>query len=151
MIRQRSEFEQLQDRFRDDIGTIVATACLLHDIGNPLFGHSGENAIGRWFDANIDDGKRLKIAKPERGDMTRFEGNAQGLRIATRLQWSGGDFGMNLTVATLSALIKYPCASNEMKADGPKSLKKFGYFRSDADAFQRIRSATGLENFRRNP
>jgi dGTPase len=133
------------------MGTIVATACLLHDIGNPPFGHSGENAIGKWFAANIDDGKKLKIAKQERDDMTRFEGNAQGLRIATRLQWSGGDFGMNLTVATLSALIKYPCASNEVKTDGPKSRKKFGYFRSDTDAFQRIRSATGLEDFRRNP
>lgn len=135
-----------------DVGTIVATASLLHDIGNPPFGHAGEKAIGRWFAANIDAEKKLKLSGPqERGDLTMFEGNAQALRIATRLQWSGQDFGMNLTVATLSALVKYPCSSNEVQSSGPKPLKKFGYFKPDTFTFQSIRSRTGLDGHRRNP
>jgi dGTPase len=134
-----------------DVGTIVATACLLHDIGNPPFGHSGEKAIGFWFAENNDSGKRLKLSGQEATDLTMFEGNAQSFRIATRLQWTGQDFGMNLTSATLSALIKYPCASNQVKSDGPKSLKKFGYFKADADTFQQVRKRTGLDKHRRNP
>jgi len=135
-----------------DVGTVVATACLLHDIGNPPFGHSGERAIGTWFDRNIDAGKLLKLGDgQERADLTTFEGNAQALRIATRLQWSGQDYGMNLTVASLSALVKYPCSSSEVIPKGPKPLKKFGYFRSDEATFKKIRSETGLDGNRRNP
>jgi dGTPase len=135
-----------------DVGTVVATACLLHDIGNPPFGHSGERAIGTWFGRNIDAKKRLKLSdSQERADLTMFEGNAQALRVATRLQWSGQDYGMNLTVATLSALIKYPCSSNEVNSKGPKPLKKFGYFKTDGTTFKDIRSHTGLDGYRRNP
>lgn len=139
-------------RLQRDVGTIVATACLLHDIGNPPFGHSGENAIGRWFAANINDGKKLKLAdEQEREDLVKFEGNAQALRMATRVQWTGQDYGMNLTVATLLALIKYPCASSEVKPAGPKPLRKFGYFKADNLAFQRVRALTGVSGYRRNP
>jgi dGTPase len=128
----------------------------LHDIGNPPFGHSGEKAIGKWFKSNIDNGikhngMKLKMGdNQERNDLIEFEGNAQAFRTATRLQWTGADFGMNLTVATLSALIKYPCASHQVKKD-LKPLKKFGYFKSDVETFQRVRAETGLEGHRRNP
>jgi hypothetical protein len=116
-----SKYPELSILSPRDIGTIVATACLLHDIGNPPFGHSGEKAIGRWFSNNIDTGIRLKLPDAtERNDLTEFEGNAQSFRIATRLQWSGQDFGMNLTAATLSTLIKYPCASNQVQPNGKK-------------------------------
>jgi dGTPase len=135
-----------------DVGTVVATACLLHDIGNPPFGHAGERAIGTWFGRNIDAKKRLKMSDAqERADLTAFEGNAQALRVATRLQWSGQDYGMNLTVATLSALIKYPCSSIEANPKGPKSLRKFGYFKTDGTTFDSVRSSTGLDGNQRNP
>lgn len=135
-----------------DLGTIVASACLLHDIGNPPFGHSGERAIGFWFEANIADGKRLKMRdKQEQADLTKFEGNAQALRTATRLQWTGQDFGMNLTVATLSTLIKYPSASGEVDSNGPKLLRKFGFFKADQHIFARIRALSGLRGHLRNP
>jgi dGTPase len=138
--------------FPRDIGTIVATACLLHDIGNPPFGHSGEEAIGWWFEGNLNEGKRLVLSdKQEKEDLIQFEGNAQAFRIATRLQWSGTDYGMNLTVATLSTLIKYPCASNEVQPKGLKPLRKFGYFKTDAETFQRVRSLTYLHEHQRNP
>lgn len=135
-----------------DVGTVVATACLLHDIGNPPFGHSGERAIGEWFGRNIDSKKRLKMSNAqERADLTMFEGNAQALRVATRLQWSGQDYGMNLTAATLSALVKYPCSSIEVNSKGPKQLKKFGYFKTDGTTFETIRAYTGLNGNQRNP
>jgi dGTPase len=135
-----------------DVGTVVATACLLHDMGNPPFGHSGEKAIGRWFANNFDAGMRLKVSDTtERTDLTEFEGNAQSFRIATRLQWSGQDYGMNLTAATLSTLIKYPCASTEVQPNGHKHLKKFGYFKADELAFELVRSKTGLNDRRRHP
>lgn len=134
-----------------DVGTIVATACLLHDIGNPPFGHSGEKAIGTWFAANNDMGRKLKLRNQEKDDLFSFEGNAQAFRIATRLQWGGRDYGMNLTVATLSTLIKYPCPSSQMQPNGPKPLKKFGYFKADEFTFQSVRSKTGLNGTMRNP
>jgi dGTPase len=72
MLRKYDELSALSPR---DIGTIVATACLLHDIGNPPFGHSGEKAIGRWFSANIDDGFRLKLSdEREREDLKSLKG-----------------------------------------------------------------------------
>jgi dGTPase len=147
-----SKYPELSILSPRDIGTIVATACLLHDIGNPPFGHSGEKAIGRWFSNNIDTGIRLKLPDAtERADLTDFEGNAQSFRIATRLQWSGQDFGMNLTAATLSTLIKYPCASNEVQPKGKKTLRKFGYFKADTLAFDLVRSLTKLDEHRRHP
>jgi dGTPase len=148
----RAKYEELSGISPRDIGTIVATACLLHDIGNPPFGHSGEKAIGRWFSENLDGGVKLKVSEvQEKGDLTEFEGNAQSFRIATRLQWSGQDYGMNLTAASLSTLIKYPCSSSEVQPKGKKALKKFGYFKADALAFSLVRSATGLEEHCRHP
>lgn len=141
------------DLTNGDVGTIVATACLLHDIGNPPFGHSGETAIGGWFHENMDGAYRLKIGDPqERADLVSFEGNAQAFRIATRTQWSGRDYGMNLTAATLATLIKYPCASHQAQgADGPKSRSKFGYMKADLPAFEEVRRLTGLQEFQRHP
>lgn len=134
-----------------DVGSLVATVCLLHDIGNPPFGHSGEWAIGSWFQDKIGQG--LEIEDPQEiKDLTKFEGNAQALRIATRTQWSGLDFGMNLTAACLSTLIKYPCASPDSQGDkGPKALSKFGYFKRDRKAFEEVREKTGLEGHQRHP
>lgn len=68
-----------------DFGNIVATACLAHDIGNPPFGHSGEEAIRSWF-AGKGEMYLCDLAAEEREDFLNFEGNAQGFRILTRLQ-----------------------------------------------------------------
>ncbi len=150
MVRKHPELEGIFAP--EDVGTVVATACLLHDIGNPPFGHSGERAIGRWFKTNMDAGRMLKISdETEYRDLVEFEGNAHSFRIATRLQWSGQAFGMNLTVATLSTLVKYPCASNQVNPSGPKCLKKFGYFKSDTYTFKKVRSLSGLKEHRRHP
>lgn len=136
---------------KGDIGTIVATACLLHDIGNPPFGHSGEAAIGDWFKENNDAHRQLKIVNPQqRSDLEKFEGNAQAFRIATRNQWVGTDFGMNLTVATLATLMKYPCGSHEVNASAIPT-QKHGYFAADRYSFDRVRELAGLSGIQRHP
>ena len=136
---------------QQDLGSLVATTSLLHDIGNPPFGHSGEWAIGSWFQDRIGKDKMFKMDDQEQRDLSAFEGNAQGFRIATRTQWSGTEYGLNLTSATLSALIKYPCSSVEGLKDGPKALKKFGCFKADQGAYELVRENTGLSGPVRHP
>lgn len=127
-----------------DFGNIVATACLAHDIGNPPFGHSGEEAIRSWF---ADKGKQYlqMLTAEEQEDFLNFEGNAQGFRILTRLQNAVGRGGMQLTYAVLAAYIKYPRASyprNQSKS--LVSEKKFGYYFNDQENFLRVAKQAGL-------
>lgn len=120
-----------------EFGHIVASACLAHDIGNPPFGHFGETVIRRWF-ADPAGGWPLiaKLPPGQRADFLHFDGNAQGFRILTRLQdWRDGG-GLRLTMATLGAFTKYPCAAN------PRG--KFGFFQSEAALFAQMAKAVGL-------
>lgn len=158
--------ERLTGDHQRDWSTIIATACLLHDIGNPPFGHSGEKYIGSWFTQKLARADGLDLIpvrtrsgiplelsdERERNDLTNFEGNAHAFRVATRLQTLGDPFGMNLTSGTLAALLKYPCSSTQSsREDGKKSRAKFGYFKSDQIAFDRVRENVGLPEFRRHP
>ncbi len=125
-----------------DFGAIVAAACLAHDIGNPPFGHAGEDAIREWFKSSglLD---RHELTAAQRADFERYEGNAQGFRIVTRLQ-SPANPGLQLTSAVLAAFTKYPRPSVlELELEG-KSGKKFGYFQQDAESMRRVAAATGL-------
>ncbi len=125
-----------------DFGAIVAAACLAHDIGNPPFGHAGEDAIREWFrNSGLLD--RHPFTPAQRTDFERYEGNAQGFRIVTRLQ-SPANPGLQLTAAVLATFTKYPRPSQvDAELDG-KSGKKFGYFQHDAESFRRVAAATGL-------
>lgn len=125
-----------------DFGAIVAAACLAHDIGNPPFGHAGEDAIREWFKQS---GllERHPFSPEQRADFARYEGNAQGFRIVSRLQ-SPANPGLQLTAAVLATFTKYPRPSHlDDELDG-KSGRKFGYFQHDADNFRRVAAATGL-------
>lgn len=126
-----------------DIGAIVSTACLAHDIGNPPFGHAGESAIQEWFMGN--DSALEGLSEQERQDLLMFEGNAQGFRSLTRLQYFPQVGGMQLTSAILGTFTKYPRAS---AVDEPQlkgiSGKKFGFMRSEADLFQELADELGL-------
>lgn len=80
----------LKDSYPQDFGAVAVAACLAHDIGNPPFGHAGEDAIRLWFATSATGQTALEaLPKSQRQDFLRFEGNAQGFRIITRLQKPG--------------------------------------------------------------
>lgn len=132
----------LQDVESGDFGAIVAAACLAHDIGNPPFGHAGEDAIREWFRTSglLD---RHDFTPAQRADFERYEGNAQGFRIVTRLQ-SPANPGLQLTSAVLATFTKYPRPSHIAQELDGKSGKKFGFFQQDAANFAQIAQSTGL-------
>ncbi len=128
----------------EDFGSIVAAACLAHDIGNPPFGHFGEAAIREFF-TERETGQCIcaKVSDGQRRDLCRFEGNAQGFRILTRLQNPEAVGGMQLTCATLGAFTKYPCV--EAHVDKQRiACKKNGLLQSDLPFFEIIAEQLGL-------
>lgn len=136
-----------------DIETIASTCALLHDIGNPPFGHFGEQAIRDWFSKqsvtnprfwDFDQDPSRRLAK----DLLNFEGNAQTLRLLSKLQVLSDRFGLNLTAATSSALCKYTASSTEIGADGMQSKKKLGYFTAEKELVELIRRETGTGDSR---
>lgn len=153
-----------QDCFSSDpaiqaaVPVILATVGLAHDLGNPPFGHQGETAIGRWFAAHPEyfDGVKNEtgdsgVVPPEaRNDFLKFEGNAQTLRLLTRLQNTSGPSGLNLSAATLAALMKYTVPSY-LVAKGHAATKKFGYFKSEGEVAGWIQAETGLQPGQRHP
>lgn len=135
-----------------DLPTLLATLGLAHDLGNPPFGHQGERAMQTWFERHaavvLADGHGLTPAM--RLDFLRFEGNAQTLRLLTKLQIINDDFGLNLTYATLAALLKYPLASDEVVTEHAM-WPKHGFFQSEAALVQEVWAATGLQAGQRHP
>lgn len=129
------------------ISNIVETACLLHDIGNPPFGHFGESAISNWFHGYwpevlekrfAGDASANRLAK----DFQEFDGNPQGFRIITRV---GGvdDFGMNLTVAQIASTVKYPVDPEGIGLSAVFS-KKAGFFHSEGEHGKAVWEKLGL-------
>lgn len=117
-------------------GTIVQSACLAHDIGNPPFGHAGEAAIREWFRKNHNS-PALRDLKPEEiADFENFDGNAQGHRILSKLEYHFLDGGMRLTYATIGSMIKYPQLA---KFGTPTSL-----FSTEADLYRMTAYTLGI-------
>ena len=142
--------EVLQDSHYSsfDFGAIVAAAALAHDIGNPPFGHSGEDAISDYFINNAQAQVfRDGVSDKEWADLTNFEGNAQGFRILNRR----GPHGLKLTFATLAAFTKYPRESLPSEIDkSRKSQKKYGFFQTEATFFDELADSIGLIRIREN-
>jgi dGTPase len=133
-----------------DVGDCVAAACLAHDLGNPPFGHVGEQAIREYFARRAPAGLLAGLGERERRDLLLFEGNAQAFRILTRLEqpWRGG--GLGLTHATLGAFMKYPCTSEVGgQKDRGRSARKHGVMARELPAWEATAAALGLE--RRTP
>lgn len=137
----------------NDFGAIVAAASLAHDIGNPPFGHSGEKAIGYFFEYGYGKQFLEKLSNQEKNDLINFEGNANGFRIASK-SMEGIPGGLRLSYATLGAYTKYPKGSFPKTNSGHVAYKKFGYFKSEEIFFKSIAKELGLENkeyFHRHP
>ncbi|MDO4262528.1 MAG: deoxyguanosinetriphosphate triphosphohydrolase [Eubacteriales bacterium] len=139
-----------QPSCKADVCDILQCAGLLHDIGNPPFGHFGETAIRDWFRRNLPlltwKGKPLTevLSLQMQEDFRNFEGNTQALRLVTKLHYLVDAHGMNLTKALLGTIIKYPVSSTMIdKRSGDIRTKKMGYFYADREVFDEIQRSTG--------
>jgi len=126
-----------------DIGDIVQSTCLAHDIGNPPFGHTGEAAIRSWFQNDGNTALR-KLHPEEANDLRTFEGNAQGFRVLTSAEYHPYDGGMRLTYATLASFLKYPWTSLPAASGKRPKIEKYGVFRSELSIFHEVANAVGL-------
>ena len=142
-------------QMKEDICNILQCAGLIHDIGNPPFGHFGEEAIRDWFGRTLSKltyrGKPVsEVLTPQmREDFYHFEGNAQAFRLVTKLHFLVDERGMNLTYALLSTMIKYPVSSLEINTkSGDIKDKKLGYYYADEEMFREIEEATGTNGCR---
>ena len=138
-----------------DICDILQCAGLIHDIGNPPFGHFGEEAIREWFRKSLPDLKaggvpvKELLTQQEYLDLIHFEGNAQGLRMVTRLDYPVQRFGMNLTCGLLSAVMKYPTPSTMILPEsGNVKERKMGYFASEEEICRLLQEETGTNGAR---
>ncbi len=129
-----------------DLGDCVHAACLAHDLGNPPFGHSGEDAIRAWFRGWIEQAPgAAELSERQRLDLGGFEGNAQGFRIVTGEEHSGRVGGLQLTHATLGAFTKYPCAAQlQPPPRQGKSTSKLGVYQAELAYFEEVADALGL-------
>ena len=160
-------------QMKEDICNILQCAGLIHDIGNPPFGHAGEYAIRDWF--MHPDRKQIlqNLNNNEQLDLLAYEGNAQGFRILTRNEHHPDLGGMRLTCATLGAFMKYPWLathSNPVYQDSSidqnnriyqgnhtTNMQKFGCFYSEAAQLEQLAETLGLpyskqhDGFARHP
>lgn len=128
------------------IPALLAAIGLVHDLGNPPFGHQGEYAIRNWFSKHED--KVFTGDSDSSSDFLKFDGNAQTVRLVTKLQILNDHFGLNLTYATLAALIKYPVSTRNIS---PDKWKKQGFFKSEEKIVSEVWAETGLSEGVRHP
>ena len=130
---------QLSDSLFSEIGQIVATACLAHDMGNPPFGHSGEKAIQSFFAEGSGQYLQTEVSPVFWSDITHFEGNANAFRLLTHQFEGRRPGGFVMTYSTLASIVKYPFSS---LAAGKKG--KFGFFETEKALYIRVAEELGL-------
>ncbi len=130
------------DFYRHELQSVIAAACLAHDIGNPPFGHSGEDAIRHFFERLEGTAARRfreELTENQQKDFEKFEGNSNAFRILTHSFNETEQGGYKLTYATLAAIVKYPCNSAEgFRKDSRISTRKSGFFDSEVETFEHI-------------
>lgn len=122
-----------------DIGSVVQVACLAHDLGNPPFGHTGEDALRDWFRDPLHAHFQTALSEAERNDVQTYEGNAHSLRIVANLEMYLNKGGMRLTAATVGALLKYPWTSTD-----PLGRRKFNIYQTELPFMRRVADELGL-------
>ncbi|ULO07039.1 dNTP triphosphohydrolase [Paenibacillus sp. 19GGS1-52] len=137
------------------LGSLLAVAGLMHDLGNPPYGHFGEAAIQKFF-SNWFEKEGLKFRKilgeQKCADFTNFEGNAQTFRLISKLNNLFDEYGFNLSAASLASILKYPRSSIEGNKDDDTrkqnnygvSYKKFGYLQAETERFDAVKHYTGI-------
>lgn len=149
-LRQRGDLPP--DYTPDHLGQIIQAACLAHDIGNPPFGHAGEEAIRDWFKDSGHREQYFKNLQPaEWADFTAFDGNAQGFRVINALENNKDRGGFRLTFPVIAALVKYPRSAYEAQGVGKS---KFNFYTAERALFAEIFGEMGLASgggWRRHP
>jgi len=140
-----SEKMEIENPLFLEIGSVVSAACLAHDMGNPPFGHSGEDAIAQFFKKSNEPRLQNELSEAEWRDFIQFDGNANAFRLLSH-QFNGRrEGGFALTYTTLASVVKYPYES--MLTEKPK----FGFFQSEKEIYSRIASELGLNQIGENP
>jgi dGTPase len=140
------ESAEFTEFYRHELASVIASACLAHDIGNPPFGHSGEDAIRTFFNGLEGDMHSVvhdSMSDNQRKDFENFEGNSNAFRTLTHSFNEPEPGGYRLTYTSLASLIKYPCASIEGfdKKSGLIATKKSGFFDSELPVYRQIAAA----------
>lgn len=138
------------------LSSLLRTSGLVHDLGNPPFGHFGEEAVKKFFQDYFNSPEyheyeeKVKatnqstlpiLSELEKNDFLNFDGNVQTLRILSKLYYFGDEYGYNLTYSTLASCIKYPSNSlegNKGKKTSEIAKRKFGYFVTETETFNEI-------------
>ncbi len=140
-----SEKMEIENPLFQEIGSVVSAACLAHDMGNPPFGHSGEDAIAQFFKKSNEPRLRNELTEAQWKDFTQFDGNANAFRLLSH-QFNGRrEGGFALTYTTLASIVKYPFES--VLTEKPK----FGFFQSEKSIYSRIANELGLIQLSENP
>jgi dGTPase len=152
--------DRIPPQYSHAVSTIAAACALLHDVGNPPFGHAGEKAIQDWFLRKLAEDRTLAavfvrpgspapVYLPAAQDFIQFDGNAQMFRLATRLQVLSDSNGLNLTFGTLSAACKYVVSACDTRSDVHERSKP-GFFETERELICHVQHETGT-GISRNP
>jgi dGTPase len=145
------ENEYLDKKYLGFLSSLLRVSGLVHDLGNPPFGHFGEEAIKKYFLDYFEGNPNIGLNELEKSDFKNFDGNVQAFRILRKLHYFGDEFSFNLTYPSLASIIKYP--SNSIDGNlGKKSMeirkKKFGYFITEKNDYYEINAKLKLNNKR---
>ena len=138
--------EEFREFYKYELPSVIAAGCLAHDIGNPPFGHSGEDAIRNFFREIIDkrtEGRNRfdeELSPNQQRDFLYFEGNANAFRTLTHNFNEPTLGGFRLTYVTLASIVKYPSDSLNGFDKRTIATKKSGFFDSEIATYQKIRS-----------
>ncbi|MDE5813106.1 MAG: dNTP triphosphohydrolase, partial [Muribaculaceae bacterium] len=122
-----------------DMGDIVATACLAHDLGNPPFGHNGEKTISSFFTEGKGMALKPFLTPHQWSDFSHFEGNANSFRLLTHKFEGRREGGFAMTYSVLASVVKYPYASTLAGEKG-----KFGYFETEEETYLKVAEELGI-------
>lgn len=138
---------EVENFYRYQFPWVIASACLAHDLGNPPFGHSGEDAIRHFFSQppeKIEKWLSENLTIYERNDLEKFEGNSMAFRFLTQKD-SIFHSDLNLTKTTICSIIKYPCSSiNGFQKNKYFVQKKANYFSSEKEIFLNLMIEFGI-------
>lgn len=137
-------------KLKGQLASLLSTAGLVHDLGNPPFGHFGEKAIQSYFNKYFSS-HEINLSEQEKADFTKFDGNVQTFRILRSLYFLFDENGYNLTYPTLHTIVKYPCSSTDGYSEKhSKDIrhKKYGFFSSEQADFNTITKALKLNSIR---